>query len=49
MSRRVEAGLQARADGTVTVKHSKMPSNALQRMHGQKVPILSPQPSWLQV
>ena len=39
----VEAGLQARADATVTVEHSKMPSNALQYMHGQKVPILSPQ------
>ncbi len=39
----VEAGLQARADATVTVEHSKMPSNALQYMHGQKVSILSPE------
>ncbi len=38
-----EAGLQARADDTVTVEHSKMPSNALQYMQGQKVPILGPQ------
>ena len=39
----VEAGLQARADATVTVEHAKMRSNALQYMHGQTVPILNPQ------
>lgn len=37
-----EAGLQARADATVTEHHSEMPSNALQCMLGQKVPTLSP-------
>ncbi len=31
----VEAGLQARADATVTVEHSKLRSNALQYMHGR--------------
>lgn len=52
--RHVEAGLQAGADATVTVEDSKMPSNALYYMHGQrsagfKPPTQMHKPSWLQV